>query len=67
MTFLKSQFEDCHFNEIIFPLLGGEYSLPEARRETIFPPLRGEKSVSKARQEITWNVLILPYFDPHRN
>ena len=29
----KTRFEDCHFNETIFPLLGGEKSLPEARRE----------------------------------
>ena len=29
----KAHFEDCHFNETIFPLLGGEKSLPEARRE----------------------------------
>ena len=26
-------FEDCHFNETIFPPLGGEKSLPEGRRE----------------------------------
>ena len=65
--FLKSPFEDCHFNEIVFPLLGGEYSLPEAWRETVFPPLGEEKSMPEARREITWNVSILPYFDPHRN
>ena len=29
----KAHFEDCHFNEIVFPPLGGEKSLPEARRE----------------------------------
>ena len=27
----KAHFEDCHFNKIIFPLLGREKSLPEAR------------------------------------
>ena len=26
----KARFEDCYFNETIFPLLGGEKSLPEA-------------------------------------
>ena len=25
----KARFEDCHFNETIFPPLGGEMSLPE--------------------------------------
>ena len=25
----KTHFEDCHFNETIFPPLGGEKSLPE--------------------------------------
>jgi hypothetical protein len=29
----KARFEDCHFNETVFPPLGGEKSLPEARRE----------------------------------
>jgi hypothetical protein len=29
----KTRFDDCHFNETIFPPLGGEKSLPEARRE----------------------------------
>ena len=29
----KARFEDCHFNETIFPPLGGEKSLPEARRK----------------------------------
>ena len=29
----KARFKDCHFNETIFPPLGGEKSLPEARRE----------------------------------
>ena len=29
----KARFEDCHFNETIFPPLGGEKSLSEARRE----------------------------------
>ena len=29
----KARFEDCHFNETIFPPLEGEKSLPEARRE----------------------------------
>ena len=29
----KARFEDCHFNETIFPPLGGEKSLPEARLE----------------------------------
>ena len=29
----KARFEDCHFNETIFPPLGGEKSLLEARRE----------------------------------
>ena len=29
----KARFEDCHFNETIFALLGGEKSLPEARHE----------------------------------
>ena len=29
----KARFDDCHFNETIFPPLGGEKSLPEARRE----------------------------------
>ena len=27
----KAHFEDCHFNETIFPPLGGEKSLPKAR------------------------------------
>ena len=51
--FLKSSFEDCHFNEIVFPLSGGEYSSPKAGQETVFPPLGGEKSVLEAQQEIT--------------
>jgi hypothetical protein len=29
----KARFDDCHFNETIFPPLEGEKSLPEARRE----------------------------------
>jgi hypothetical protein len=29
----KARFDDCHFNETIFPPLGGEKSLPKARRE----------------------------------
>ena len=29
----KARFEDYHFNEITFPPLGGEKSLPEARQE----------------------------------
>ena len=29
----KARFEDCHFNETIFPPLGGEMSLPETWRE----------------------------------
>ena len=29
----KARFEDCHFNETIFPPLGGEKSLFEAQRE----------------------------------
>ena len=29
----KARFEDCHFNETIFPPLKGEKSLLEARRE----------------------------------
>jgi hypothetical protein len=29
----KARFDDCHFNETIFPSLGGEKSLPETRRE----------------------------------
>ena len=29
----KAHFENCHFNETIFPPLGGEKSLPEARRK----------------------------------
>ena len=29
----KAHFKDCRFNETIFPPLGGEKSLPEARRE----------------------------------
>ena len=29
----KEHFEDFHFNETIFPTLGGEKSLPEAQRE----------------------------------
>ena len=29
----KARFKDCHFNETIFPLLGGEMSLPETQRE----------------------------------
>ena len=29
----KTRFEDCHFNETIFPPLGGEKSLLEARHE----------------------------------
>jgi hypothetical protein len=28
----KARFEDCHFNETVFPPLGGEKSLPEARQ-----------------------------------
>ena len=27
----KAHFEDCHFNETVFPPLGREKSLPEAR------------------------------------
>ena len=27
----KARFKDCHFNETVFPPLGGEKSLPEAR------------------------------------
>ena len=29
----KTHFENCHFNETIFPPLGGEKSLPETRCE----------------------------------
>ena len=29
----KAYFDDCHFDETIFPILKGENSLPEARRE----------------------------------
>jgi hypothetical protein len=29
----KARFEECHFNESLFPLLGKEKSLPEARQE----------------------------------
>ncbi|XP_038984372.1 uncharacterized protein LOC120111397 [Phoenix dactylifera] len=29
----KARFEDCHFDETVFPSLGGEKSMPEARRE----------------------------------
>ena len=29
----KARFDDCHFNETIFPPLGGEKLLPKARRE----------------------------------
>jgi hypothetical protein len=29
----KARFDDCHFNETIFPPLGGEKSLPKVRRE----------------------------------
>jgi hypothetical protein len=29
----KARFEDCHFNETVFPPLGGEKSLPEAWQE----------------------------------
>ena len=29
----KTHFKDCHFNETIFPPLGGEKSLPKARCE----------------------------------
>ena len=32
----KACFEDCHFNKTIFPPLGGEKSLPEARREITY-------------------------------
>ena len=28
----KAQFNDCHFNESVFPPLGGEKSQPEARQ-----------------------------------
>ena len=28
-----AKFADCHFNETVFPLLGGEKSIPEERRE----------------------------------
>jgi hypothetical protein len=31
--FFQARFDDCHFNETIFPPLGGEKSLPEARQE----------------------------------
>ena len=29
----KARFDDCHFDEIVILILGGEKSLPEARRE----------------------------------
>jgi len=32
----KARFEDCHFDENIFPSLGKEKSLPEARQEIIW-------------------------------
>ena len=32
----KIHFEDCHFDETIFPPLGSERSVPEARREIIW-------------------------------
>ena len=32
----KACFEDCHFNETIFPPLGGEKSLHEARHEITY-------------------------------
>jgi hypothetical protein len=32
----KSHFEDCHVNETVFPQLGGENSMPKARREIIW-------------------------------
>ena len=50
---LKTSFEVCHFNETIVPPLGGEKSLPEARREKVFPLLKGEKSVPEARGEMS--------------
>ena len=27
----RARFEDCHFNETVFPRLGGEKSIPEER------------------------------------
>ena len=45
----SSPCEDCQFNEIIFPPLGGEWSLPEVRRKTVFPLLGRGKSMPKAR------------------
>ena len=32
----KARFEDCHFNETVFPQLGGEKSMIEARREIVW-------------------------------
>ena len=29
----RARFADCHFNETVFPPLGGEKSIPEERRE----------------------------------
>ena len=34
--FLKHVFENCHFNETVFPQLGGEKFMPEARQEIIW-------------------------------
>ncbi len=62
---LKTSFEVCHFNETIVPLLGGEKSLPKARREKFFPPLKGEKSVPEAWREMRRNVSTLSYLNLH--
>ena len=35
----KVRFDDCHFDKIVFPTLGGEKSLPKARREIIWNAL----------------------------
>ena len=52
-----ARFADCHFDENVFPKLGGETK--------IFPKSGGENK--QLEKEITWNASTLNTFDPRTN
>ncbi|KAL8095736.1 hypothetical protein AgCh_036931 [Apium graveolens] len=52
-----ARFADCHFDENVFPKLGGEIK--------IFPKSGGENK--QLEKEITWNAPTLNIFDPRTN
>ncbi|XP_021820574.1 uncharacterized protein LOC110762278 [Prunus avium] len=50
----RARFANCHFDETIFPLLGGEKSVPKEQG----------KPVPEERRELSWDVPTLFYLDP---